>query len=263
MRAVTVLGVVLLSATSVATPPPLVPPDGVPCVWVPWLEAPSITLDDRLVYVTARMDADLAACARVRKLPFRVVWEEQRGESWVKVGDDALHGPNVDGRLFPSSYCDHVPLAPKVRGRIEGGGELAPAAWVSPPVDVTPICAPCERLGRGSIGVIREDAAKVSLEGGLDGAWLDCVRGADKKAAGRIVARVFLGGEQRDVMSAIHPDLVLPVPAKGGPIVLQVPLSQVCREPTRRMLSVELAGSGVYRSLGTSGRALTRLRCAR
>jgi hypothetical protein len=268
MRTLTAVGLAIAAlvaapAFAPAAPPPLVPPDGVPCAWVPWLESPTLTVDDRLVFLSARMDADLAACARVRKLGFRVVWEEERGGAWVKVADDALHGPNVDGRLFPSAYCDHTPLSPRLRGRIEASGELAPAAWVSPPVDVEPICAPCDRLGRGVIGVIREDAQKVSFEGELDGDWLACARKREPKGQGRVVARVFLGGEQKDVMRAIHPDLVLPVPAKGGAIALTVPLAQVCRDATRRELSVELAGSGVYRGLGSSGRAVTRLRCAR
>jgi hypothetical protein len=227
------------------------------CSFSGWVEAPVLLLDDRLLYFVAKIDPDLPACLRARKQKLGVVWEALSGGNWVKVEeDDASKGAKVDARLFPSTYCDKKPTPTAVRARVEG---LAGAAFTSPALDVTSVCEPCPR-GAGSIGVIREEK-ELQLEGDLGDEWLACVRARRQGEGGKITLRLFLGEDQRQVMAAIKPTLVLPVEAKGGPLIRRLPLATVCKDPARRDLAVELAGTGAYRELNGNGRAVTRLVC--
>jgi len=238
------------------------PPAGeVGCPFSGWVETPALLLDDRLIYLTAKVDPDLPACLRARKQKLAVVWEAAAGGAWVKIEEaDASKGAKIDARLFPSAYCDKKPTPATVRARVEATPALAGAAFTSAELDVTPVCQPCPRYGAGSMGVIREEK-ELSLEGDIGDEWLACVRASRKGEGGKITLRVFVGEDQGQVMAAVRPTLVFPVEAKGGRVVRRLPLATVCNDPSRRELAVELAGSGMYRELSGNGRALTRLVC--
>ena len=259
MRAViSLLGLTLLGAAPAAAAPAQTVELGASCPFAGWVEAPALLLDDRLLYLTARVDPELPACLRARKQKLAVVWEASVGGAWVKVEEsDASKGAKVDARLFPSAYCDRKPVPTAVRARVEG---LAGAAFTSPALDVTEVCQPCPRYGAGSMGVIREEK-ELSLEGDIGEEWLACVQARRQGEGGKITLRVFVGSDQREVMATVKPTMVFPVEVKGGKVVRRLPLAAVCKDPARRELAVELAGSGRYRELSGNGRALTRLVC--
>lgn len=258
MRAVTACLALLTATPAAAAPAAQAVPLAPTCSFSDWVEAPTLTVDERLLYLAAKIDPDLPACLRARKQKLAVVWEASIGGAWVKVEEeDASKGAKLDSRLFPSTYCDKGQKPTAVRARVEAPG-LAGAAFTSPAVDVTPICEPCDRAG--SLGVIREEK-ELQLEGDLGEEWLACVRARRKGEGGRITLRVFLSDDMHKVMKEIRPTMVFPVEPKGGRIIRRLPLSTVCKDPARRELAVELAGSGMYRDLNGNGRAVKRLTC--
>jgi hypothetical protein len=230
------------------------------CSFWGWVEAPALLLDERLLYLVAKIDPDLPACLRAGKQKLTVVWEASVAGAWVKVAEeDVGKAPKVDARLFPSAYCDKTPKPAAVRARVEAPAGLSGAAFTSPVIDVTSVCEPCSQ-GAGSMGVIREEK-ELQLEGDLGEEWLACVRARRKGEGGKITLRVFLGDDMHEIMKAIRPTMVFPVEPKGGRVLRRLPLATACKDPARRELAVELAGSGMYRELNGGGRAVTRLSC--
>jgi len=259
MRAVTACLALLAASPAQGAPAAQAVPLAPGCSFPGWVEAPTLTVDERLLYLAAKIDPDLPACLRARKQKLTVVWEASVAGAWVKVEEeDASKAAKLDARLFPSAYCDKGQKPTAVRARVEAPG-LAGAAFTSPPVDVTPICEPCER-GAGSMGIIREEK-ELQLEGDLGEEWLACVRARRKGEGGKITLRVFLSDDMHQVMKQIRPTMVFPVEPKGGRIIRRLILATVCKDPARRELAVELAGSGMYRELNGNGRAVSRLLC--
>ncbi len=187
----------------------------------------------------------------------------------------------LEARLFRGQVCDKprpeklpkklvttgmpgheevVELVP-LQAHVKASGALSPLDYTSPIVEMP--CSACRSSGSGSLSVARADNERdLILEGTFDAQWFECAR---RDATLSLLA--FAGASERDVSTAIQPDLVLDglekeIVRKGNAYVLRkpLPMARLCAKKAR-FWTFEVWGRGELMHAGGGGREIEQVRC--